>query len=233
MSEKYEKQVYLAMLAEQCTRYEDMMTFLEDMVKTKTEDLTSDERNLLSIAYKNTISQDRQAIRTLLAYESKEAKKTDSPYLEFIKEYKAKVQKELEDLCNKINATIDSSLLPKATTDEAKVFYHKMKGDYYRYIAENIDGDLKKKYSDLGLASYNAALEASKSIDYKNPIKLGLALNLSVFYYEVVANRDEACKLAKETLDKSKDALQGVDEEEDEVKDAMSIVNLLQENLEM
>ena len=233
MYEKYEKQVYLAMLAEQCTRYEDMMTFLEDMVKTKTEDLTSDERNLLSIAYKNTISQDRQAIRTLLAYESKEAKKTDSPYLEFIKEYKAKVQKELEDLCNKINATIDSSLLPKATTDEAKVFYHKMKGDYYRYIAENIDGDLKKKYSDLGLASYNAALEASKSIDYKNPIKLGLALNLSVFYYEVVANRDEACKLAKETLDKSKDALQGVDEEEDEVKDAMSIVNLLQENLEM
>ena len=233
MSEKYEKQVYLAMLAEQCTRYEDMMTFLEDMVKTKTEDLTSDERNLLSIAYKNTISQDRQAIRTLLAYESKEAKKTDSPYLEFIKEYKAKVQKELEDLCNKINATIDSSLLPKATTDEAKVFYHKMKGDYYRYIAENIDGDLKKKYSDLGLSSYNAALEASKSIDYKNPIKLGLALNLSVFYYEVVANRDEACKLAKETLDKSKDALQGVDEEEDEVKDAMSIVNLLQENLEM
>ena len=233
MSEKYEKQVYLAMLAEQCTRYEDMMTFLEDMVKTKTEDLTSDERNLLSIAYKNTISQDRQAIRTLLAYESKEAKKTDSPYLEFIKEYKAKVQKELEDLCNKINATIDSSLLPKATTDEAKVFYHKMKGDYYRYIAENIDGDLKKKYSDLGLASYNAALEASKSIDYKNPIKLGLALNLSVFYYEVVANRDEACKLAKETLDKSKDALQGVDEEEDEAKDAMSIVNLLQENLEM
>ena len=233
MSEKYEKQVYLAMLAEQCTRYEDMMTFLEDMVKTKTEDLTSDERNLLSIAYKNTISQDRQAIRTLLAYESKEAKKTDSPYLEFIKEYKAKVQKELEDLCNKINATIDSSLLPKATTDEAKVCYDKMKGDYYRYIAENIDGDLKKKCSDLGLASYNAALEASKSIDYKNPIKLGLALNLSVFYYEVVANRDEACKLAKETLDKSKDALQGVDEEEDEVTDAMSIVNLLQENLEM
>ena len=233
MSEKYEKQVYLAMLAEQCTRYEDMMAFLEDMVKTKTEDLSSDERNLLSIAYKNTISQDRQAIRTLLAYESKEAKKSDSPYLEFIREYKVKVQKELEDLCNKINATIDSSLLPKATTDEAKVFYHKMKGDYYRYIAENVEGDLKKKYADLGLASYNAALDASKSIDYKNPIKLGLALNLSVFYYEVVANRDEACKLAKETLDKSKEALQGVDEEEDEVKDAMSIVNLLQENLEM
>lgn len=74
MSEKYEKQIYLAMLAEQCGRYEDMMQFLEEMVKSKTEDLTSDERNLLSIAYKNTISQDRQAIRTLMAYEAKEVK---------------------------------------------------------------------------------------------------------------------------------------------------------------
>jgi 14-3-3 protein epsilon len=209
------------------------MSFLEDMVKTKTEDLSSDERNLLSIAYKNTISLDRQAIRTLLAYESKEAKKAESPYLEYIREYKTKVQKELEDLCNKINQTIDSSLLPKATTDEAKVFYHKMKGDYDRYIAENVDGDIKKKYSDLGLSAYNAALEAAKSIDYKNPIKLGLALNLSVFYYEVVGNKEQACKLAQETLDKSKEALTGADEEEDEVKDAMSIVNLLQENLSM
>ena len=233
MGEKYEKQVYLAMLAEQCSRYEDMMSFLEDMVKTKTEDLSSDERNLLSIAYKNTISLDRQAIRTLLAYESKEAKKAESPYLEYIREYKTKVQKELEDLCNKINQTIDSSLLPKATTDEAKVFYHKMKGDYDRYIAENVDGDIKKKYSDLGLAAYNAAVEAAKSIDYKNPIKLGLALNLSVFYYEVVGNKEQACKLAQETLDKSREALTGADEEEDEVKDAMSIVNLLQENLSM
>ena len=43
MSDKYEKQVYLAMLAEQCSRYEDMMAFLEDMVKAKAEDLSSDE----------------------------------------------------------------------------------------------------------------------------------------------------------------------------------------------
>ena len=233
MAEKFEKQIYLAMLAEQCSRYEDMMNFLEEMVQKKSSDLSSDERNLLSIAYKNTISQDRQAIRTLMAYESKEAKKSESPYLEFIREYKTKVQKELEGLCNRINKTIDTHLLPKAETDEAKVFYHKMKGDYDRYIAENVDGDLKKKYADLGLQAYNAALDSAKSIDYTNPIKLGLALNLSVFYYEVVANKEEACKLAKETLDKAKDALSGVDEDDDEAKDAMSIVNLLQENLDM
>lgn len=108
-----------------------------------------------------------------------------------------------------------------------------MKGDYYRYIAENVEGDLKKKYSDLGSGAYKAALSAAESIDYKNPIKLGLALNLSVFYYEVVGNKEEACKLASETLEQSKKALDGVDEEDDEAKDSYSIVNLLQENLDM
>lgn len=96
MSENYEKQVYLAMIAEQCSRYEDMINFLEEMIKLKVEDLSPDERNLLSIAYKNSISLRRTAIRTLLAYENKEAKKSDSPYIDFIKEYKVKVFKELE-----------------------------------------------------------------------------------------------------------------------------------------
>lgn len=233
MTDKYEKQVYLAMLAEQCSRYEDMMKFLEEMVNIKQDDLNSDERNLLSIAYKNTISIRRQAIRTLLAYENKEAKKSESPYLEYIREYKVKVLKELEDLCNKINASIDSSLLPKSKDTEAKVFYHKMKGDYFRYIAENLDGENKKKYSGLGLQSYQTAMEVGKELDYKNPVKLGLTLNLSVFYYEVLANPTEACKIAKETLTQAKEVLSGVDEEDEEYKDSISIVNLLEENLNM
>lgn len=232
MSEKYENQVYLAMLAEQCNRYDDMMEFLEEMVRMKKEDLTSDERNLQSIAYKNSISHLRQAIRTLLAYESKEANKSESPYLEYIREHKVKVQKELENLCNKIIGTIDSSLVPKSTENEAKVFYHKMKADQYRYVAENVDGDLKKTYSDKSLGSYNDALVASKDIGYNNPIKLGLFLNLSVFYYEVLSNPTEACKIAQETLDQSKKALEGIDEDDDDNKDALSI-NLLQENLNM
>ena len=72
-----------------------------------------------------------------------------------------------------------------------------------------------------------------KKIDYKNPVKLGFVLNLSVFYYEVVGNKDEACKLAEDTLSKSKETINGANEEEDKVKNAMSIVNLLEENLGM
>jgi 14-3-3 protein epsilon len=233
MAERYEKQVYLAMLAEQCSRFEDMTEFLEEMVRSKKEDLTSDERNLLSIAYKNTISLRRQAVRTLLAYEMKEKKKEESAYLAYIIEYKGRIENELATLCQKIIKNIDTYLIPRATEPEAKVFYHKMKADYFRYIAENVDGESKKKFADESLKSYNDATEAAKALSISNPIRLGLALNFSVFYYEVLDNKEIACQIAKETYDLAKKELANVDEDDDEYKDAFSIINLLQENLHM
>jgi 14-3-3 protein epsilon len=233
MSERYEKQVYLAMLAEQCSRFEDMMEFLEEMVKGKKDDLSSDERNLLSIAYKNSISQRRQALRTLSAYEMKEKKKEESPYLSFIVQYKNKVEKELETLCLKIINSIDANLIPKASDSEAKVFYHKMKADYFRYIAENVDAEARKKFAEDSMNSYNEATNAANELSITNPIRLGLALNFSVFYYEVFNSQDKACQIAKETLELARKELANVDEDDEEHKDAFSIINLLQENLSM
>jgi 14-3-3 protein epsilon len=234
MSERYEKQVYLAMLAEQCSRFEDMMEFLEEMVKGKKDDLSSDERNLLSIAYKNTISLRRQALRTLLAYEMKEKKKgDDSVYLPYIVEYKKKIETELASLCQKIIKNIDTHLLTKANEAEAKVFYHKMKADYYRYIAENMDAEGKKEYAENSKRSYEDAMTISKELAISNPIRLGLALNFSVFYYEVLNSQSTACDIAKETLDLARKELANVDEDDEEHKDAFAIINLLQENLNM
>lgn len=233
MAEKYDKQVYLAMLAEQCNRFEDMSTFLDEMVSMKKEGLTPDERNLLSIAYKNTISLRRTALRTLLAYEMKEKKKTESAYLSYIVEYKKKLEDELIDLCTKIIKSIDNHLIPRAGDDEAKVFYHKMKADYYRYIAENMEGDNKKKYSDASLKSYEDATEVAKNLSIINPIRLGLALNFSVFHYEVLNNQDLACNIAKETLEIANSDLANVDLDDEENKDAQSILSLLNENLSM
>ncbi len=233
MTEKYEKNVYLAMLAEQCTRFEDMMEFLEDMVKSKKDDLSSDERNLLSIAYKNTISLRRQAIRTLLAYEMKEKKKDNSNYLSFIVEYKNKVENELINLCQRIIGNIEKNLISRASDTEAKVFYYKMTADYYRYMAENVEGDQKKTFGDSSLKAYNSASESAKDLKIGNPIRLGLALNFSVFHFEVMNDQKMACDIAKETLDLAKKELGDVDEDDEEHKDAFSIINLLQENLNM
>ena len=163
MSAKYEKNIYLAMLAEQCNRFEEMVEFLEEMLKSRDKDLNSDERNLLSIAYKNSVSSRRTALRTIMAYETKEKKKDNSNFLPYIQEYRKKVEDELTKKCQNVIKAIDTQLLKKAEDDEAKVFYIKMKGDYNRYIAEYATDDLKNKVSEDALNAYNEASSIAKS----------------------------------------------------------------------
>ena len=124
---KYEKNVYLSMLAEQCNRFEEMANFLEYMLKTRDKDLNSDERNLLSIAYKNSITSRRNSMRIINAYEMKENKKDNSQFLPFIKEYKIKIADEITKMCKNVISVIDQHLLLRAEDDEARVFYQKMK----------------------------------------------------------------------------------------------------------
>jgi len=223
----------MAMLGEQCNRFEEMVEFLEDMIKSRDKDLNSDERNLLSIAYKNSVTSKRTALRTVMAYELKEKKKESSNFLPFIQEYRKKIEDELTLTCQNVLKSIDSFLLERAQDTEAKVFYYKMKGDYNRYIAEYAQGDLKQKVGEDAKNAYGEATNSVKELPPHHPIALGLALNYSVFYYEVLNDQETACKIAKETLDNADKELANVNDDNDEYQDAISIINLLRDNLEM
>jgi 14-3-3 protein epsilon len=223
----------MAMLGEQCNRFEEMVEFLEDMIKSRDKDLNADERNLLSIAYKNSVTSKRTALRTVMAYELKEKKKESSNFLPFIQEYRKKIEDELTNTCKSVLNSIDTYLLKRAEDTEAKVFYYKMKGDYNRYIAEYAQGDLKQNVSNDAKTAYGEATNAAKSLPPHHPISLGLALNYSVFYYEVLSDHETACKIAKDTLDLADKELANVNDENDEFQDAISIINLLRDNLEM
>ena len=237
MSSKYEKSVYMAMLAEQCNRFEEMTEFLELMLKSRENELNSDERNLLSIAYKNSITSRRTALRTIIAYENKEKKKDQSSFLPYIQEYRKKIEDELTRMCSNVVTVIDTFLLKRAIAagdNEAIVFYWKMKGDYNRYNAEYSTGDFKQKVADSALTAYQQASDCAKKLSSIHPIALGLSLNFSVFYYEVINNHEKACEIAKTTLDSAnKELPQNVDEDDEQYRDAISIINLLKENLEM
>ena len=105
-----------------------------------------------------------------------------------------------------------------------------MKGDYFRYISEYASGDQHKKASDGALNSYSAASQvANTELKTTNPIRLGLALNFSVFYYEVLNDPAKACNLAKCAFD---DAIADIEHiEEDQYKDATTIMQLIRDNL--
>jgi 14-3-3 protein epsilon len=168
-----------------------------------------------------------------MAYEIKEKKKESSIFLPYIQEYKRKVESELTKMSNNIIHTIDTQLLKRAEDPEANVFYLKMKGDYNRYIAEYAQGELKQNVADSALEAYKSATNFSKSLSPVHPISLGLALNFSVFYYEVMNDHEIACKIAQDTLDSASKDLANLDEDDESNRDAMAIVSLLKENLEM
>lgn len=131
-----EDNVYLAKLSEQAERYEEMVEFMEKVAKTvDVEELTVEERNLLSVAYKNVIGARRASWRIVSSIEQKEESRGNEDHVALIKEYRGKIEFELSKICDGILKLLDSHLIPSATSTESKVFYHKMKGDYHRLWA--------------------------------------------------------------------------------------------------
>merc|ERR1712012_1210879 len=128
----------------------------------------------------------------------KEASKGNNVQEGFAGEYCATVEKELDGICDTILGLLDGSLVNKASNGESKVFYQKMKADYYRYKAEYKSGGDKEKASESARQAYQDAHNfAEKDLAVTHPIRLGLALNYSVFQYEVLSDTDGACKLAR------------------------------------
>lgn len=115
--------VYKAKLAEQAERFDEMVTDMKE-VSRQPQELTVEERNLLSVAYKNVIGARRASWRVVTSIEQK----GEPDKLPIIKDYKAKIEQELVDICNDILSIIEDSLIPNSTSEEAKVFYYKMKG---------------------------------------------------------------------------------------------------------
>merc|ERR1712227_1008081 len=101
---------------------------------------------------------------------------------------------------------------------------------YYRYIAEFSDGDAKAKAAENARLAYGEAQAvAEKDLAVTHPIRLGLALNFSVFQYEVLSKPDDACKMARKAFEEAIAELDNV--AEDSYKDSTLIMQLLRDNL--
>ncbi|KHN94152.1 14-3-3-like protein [Metarhizium album ARSEF 1941] len=225
----YHSKTFLARLCEQAERYDEMVTYMKEVAKFGGE-LTVDERNLLSVAYKNVVGTRRASWRIISSIEQKEESKGSDKHVSTIKEYRSKIETELENVCEDVLNVLDESLIPNAATGESKVFYHKMKGDYHRYLAEFASGEKRKGAATAAHEAYkNATDVAQTDLTPTHPIRLGLALNFSVFYYEILNSPDRACHLAKQAFD---DAIAELDSlSEESYRDSTLIMQLLRDNL--
>jgi len=105
MSLSREELIYMAKISEQTERFEDMLDNMKQVVKTQQE-LSVEERNLLSVAYKNSVGSRRTAWRAISSIEQKEESK-GSKYINLLKDYKKKIEGELSNLCNDILELLD------------------------------------------------------------------------------------------------------------------------------
>ena len=223
-----EEYVYLAKLYEKAQRFPDMVKSINKFVELDPK-LTRDERNILSAGYKNIVSDKRASWRLLNSMEKKEEKK-NSAQTENIRLVKNNIEKELNEICNEIQLIIDNYLVPNASDSETKVFFLKLKGDYYRYKCEFATGKEFLEACSKAEKVYKEAYDiANKDIPISNSTRLGLALNYSVFFYEIKGLKEEACNIAKNAFDEAMKVLD--DLEKSKPKDTILIIQLLKENL--
>eukprot|EP00850_Spirogloea_muscicola_P007391 SM000037S13526 [mRNA] locus=s37:461771:464132:+ [translate_table: standard] len=247
MEKERERYVYMAKLAEQAERYDEMVESMKKVAKLDVE-LTVEERNLLSVGYKNVIGARRASWRIMSSIEQKEKAKGNEQNVARITQYRMKVEDELHKICEDILSVIDENLIPASDKGESKVFYYKMKGDYFRYLAEFKTDSKKQEAAQHSLKAYevivrsftsdlnNAARSSAAASEIASgvlapthPIRLGLALNFSVFYYEILNDGERACHLAKQAFDDSIAELDTLSEES--YKDSTLIMQLLRDNL--
>jgi len=175
--------VFMARTAETAERYEDMCKIMRELVlSSQQEELSVEERNLLSVAYKNVIGSRRAAWRTL------NAGVDEGKFDDLVVSYRHQVETELSDVCLDVLDLLENVLVKNNSKEnEARVFYLKMTGDYYRYLAEFVTD---KQYETKAADFYKQAQEIStKVLDPTHPIRLGLALNYSVCFYEILKDK--------------------------------------------
>jgi hypothetical protein len=221
-----EQLVELVRVAETAERYDDMCKFMKQLVLVRTKsgnDLDVEERNLLSVAYKNVVGSKRASWRTLSGgFEDADE--------ELINKYRQIVEDELEQICKEVIDLLSENLVKtvKDKGDETEVFYLKMTGDYYRYLAEFRQSE--ESYKGKSQEFYQKALDvAQENLPETHPTRLGLALNFSVCYYEILKQPEKACELAKKSFDAAIEKLDTLNDAS--YKDSTLIMQLLRDNL--
>ncbi|CAH1271197.1 YWHAZ [Branchiostoma lanceolatum] len=230
---------------EQAEQYDTMVKCMKELVEIPIKMLTTEERNLLSVAYKSVAGSLRSAWRFVTSLDQKKADQgleESDIGRQAARWLQEKVETELKKLCEEILELLDRYLIPGADEEltkgtdgeylghyvESIVFYLKMKGDYLRYLTEILEGSEKEDKVSKAMESYKEAQEKAARLLPTNPVRLGLALNFSVFHYEIRNDSKEACLVSNKAFDDAIAKLDGLPD--DSYKDSTLIMQLLREN---
>ena len=183
----------MAQVAEAADRFEDMIGYLTPVLKTPKEGssyviLSEKEKSMMSIAYKSITSNQRNSIRVLQIALKKPEVVDNKEIFNEITTFMESLKGELKSKCEEVISHCNRILENPDLSSEDFVFYYKMIGDYNRYLAEFMEGKEKEEIAGKANDAYQKAVDEGTKGNL-SPCSLsilGLALNLSVFYYEIL-----------------------------------------------
>ncbi|CAK8692614.1 uncharacterized protein LOC143461786 [Clavelina lepadiformis] len=228
-----EKCIFQAKMAEKAERYQDLVEYMKPVVMSG-EKLSREERNLLSLGYKNVVGARGSSWKTLVSLRNK-LNVDENNHENALNAYLQHIGNEIIDISKEVIDLIDQHILPLYSGGEeddleAKVYFMKMKGDYYRYLAQFEKDEDRKLAMENSLQTYKSASDqATSTLKPTHPIRLELAYNFSVFYHEILNMHDRAITLAKSAFDEAIAELDTLPE--DSYKDTTLIMQLLRDNL--
>jgi len=222
--------VYLAKVAESAERYDDMLEYVKGIIAYSKARLSVEERSLLSVAYKNITGGLRHSWRAITTIEEIENRRASRKEVLLMQKQRAGIERELVRACEDVLNLVTSTLIPAAAPGDETVFYYKMKGDYFRYLAEFAQADTRKNYATASLEAYKVAYKVALStLEATHPTRLGLALNFAVYFRDVLNSPERACHLAKHAFDEAVAVLDQMPESK--YRDSLLILQLLREDL--
>lgn len=225
-----EELVYVASVAQETDRYEDVIKAMKEVVAEK-KGLSRDEASLFSLGYKQKITSCRNTWRNISLIESK-GLETGNPAPERLTQYRQEIERETEEICNEVLEMIDKDILPYVNGAESEAFFVKMKADYFRYLAEFAQENSFEVVVQKALEAYDQASKiAEEGLPEGHPVRLGVALNFSVFYFEALNDQAKACELARAAIETPPSAISALPEEQ--ARDSESMLKLLQDNLSL
>eukprot|EP01080_Neovahlkampfia_damariscottae_P001625 gene1625-12750_t len=186
----------MAQVCENIEQYSDMYNFMKEYIKINPS-LSSFERDLFSVSSKFVVGDKRASLRIMDSFISR---KNNIDIVEF-NNLKQKIEKELFAHVKEKVFFLDNFLIPNSKDLESKVMYYKMKGDCFRYNCQYVPRIMKKEILSSATSAYLHGFELAKNLGVANPTRLGLSLNMGVFYYEDLCETKKAISFTKECYD--------------------------------
>ena len=196
----WEEWRYGMFLKEQTEDYEEMVGWVRKGVWRKDGDLSPEERNYLSLAYKRTLIPLRTSCRSLTSLLL--TTPSDSPFHSLTVLYFHRIQTQVRTLCSEVLELLEKKLLIAADNSESRVCYLLMKADYLRYTCEISTETERDLAESEALAAYEAAMAvASTELHITHPSRLEVALHFSCFHYTILHQPTTAQRLIQSTYD--------------------------------